>query len=148
MRSHASDSSAQILAEKHLISALSAELGVPVYSGTVSGLDDASANLDGYSSEHRILAEAFARHGKLKPAQKRKIAMDVLKLVVVERALGGSWRKFLCFADRDACAHLSGASWLAHAIRRYGIEIRVFALPPTVRADVLEAQQRQVMVNR
>ena len=147
MSKHASDSSEQQAAERHLLSALAIELGVPVAPGVVSGLGCAPANLDGYSPDHRILAEAYSRHGKLKPAQLHKVASDALKLIFIERSLGGTGRKFVCFADSEASASLAGKGWLAQAIRHMGIEVRVYPLPPEVRSAVLAAQKRQVMVN-
>ena len=147
MQKHASDSSEQQAAEAHIIAALAIELGVPIEPSSVLNAAGARMNLDGYSAEHRILAEAYSRHGKLKPVQLHKVASDALKLAFLAQTLGGSWRMFLCFADQTACGSLLGKSWLGQAIRNLGIELRVYPLPLAVRQAVLAAQERQIMVN-
>jgi len=147
MPNHASDSAAQRVAEPFLISALARELGIPIEPGSPTGLGSPGVKLDGFSSEHRVLAEAYARHGVLKPAQRHKVATDVLKMVYVEQVLGGTWRKYLCFADEDARSCVLGSGWLADAACAFGVEARVYPLPLQVREAVIAAQKRQVMVN-
>jgi len=147
MQKHASDSSEQQAAEAHIIAALAAELGVPIGPGSVTTAAGARMNLDGYSAEHRVLAEAYSRHGRLKPAQLHKVASDALKLAFLAQAVGGNWRMFLCFADQTICSQLLSKSWLGHAIRNLGIELRAYPLPFPMRQAVLAAQERQVMVN-
>jgi hypothetical protein len=103
--------------------------------------------LDGYCREQRVLAEAYARYGKVKPAQRHKIASDILKMIYVERVLGGTWRKYLCFADESAAQFAQGDRWLAQTVRTFGVEVRVCPLPADVRDAVVAAQKLQVMVN-
>jgi hypothetical protein len=147
MTNSASDSSEQRDAEPFLIKALSDDVGVWIEPGSPEGLSGPGVELDGYSREQRVLAEAHARHGKLKPAQRHKIASDILKMIYVERALGGTWRKYFCFADEAAAQSVQGDGWLAQTVREFGVEVRVYPLPEDVRDAVLAAQKRQTMVN-
>jgi hypothetical protein len=68
MPNDGSDSTEQRDAEPFLIKALSDEVGVWIEPGSPEGLAAPGVELDGYSREQRVLAEAYARHGKLKPA--------------------------------------------------------------------------------
>ncbi|MCX6095039.1 MAG: hypothetical protein NTY63_09515 [Candidatus Bipolaricaulota bacterium] len=147
MANHVSDSSAQRAAEPFLIGALEHELGILFVPGRPEGGSAPGVKLDGFSSEHRVLAEAYARHGVLKPAQRHKVATDILKMIYVERVLGGTWRKCLCFADEAAAQSVQGDGWLAQTVRTFGVEVRVYPLPADVRDAVIAAQKRQVMVN-
>jgi hypothetical protein len=136
MPRHASDSAEQRASETCLIEALAHDLDIQIAPGTPEGLGGPMVKLDGYSREHRVLAEAYAHYGELKPAQRQKIAADVLKMVYVERVLGGTWRKYLCLADGNAQDLVLRSGWLAEAARTFGIEARVYPLPLDVRKAV------------
>jgi len=104
--------------------------------------------VDGINRDRRFICEIYSRIGKLQAAQVEKVASDILKLGVLERALGGVWRKAMCFADETAANVLRNRSWLAKASKDLGVEVIVLSLPDTVRKAVLAAQTRQVMVNK
>jgi hypothetical protein len=147
MTNDASDSVEQRDAEPLLIQTLSKEVGVWMEPGSPEGLAGPGVELDGFSREQRVLAETYARYGKLKPGQRHKIAGDILKMLYVERVLGGTWRKYLCFADEAAAQSVQGDGWLAQTVRTFGVEVRVYPLPAEMRDAVIAAQKRQVMVN-
>lgn len=143
-----SDSSEQREAELALLAALSAELGHPLVPTVVPLKNGASVDLDGFNEDARILCEVYAHIGKTKGAQPAKLAKDILKLLSVERVLGGEWRKVVCLADSQAGSCLRGRSWLAAAVVDFGVEVRIVALSAELREKVSAAQRRQVMVNR
>ncbi|MCC7483914.1 MAG: hypothetical protein IT529_02895 [Burkholderiales bacterium] len=145
---HPSDSDAQRDAEEASLRELEKRLGFPVAGERVELGDGCFANVDGINRERRFICEIYSRIGKLQAAQVEKVASDVLKLGVLERALGGAWRKAMCFADKTAANVLRNKSWLAKASKDLGVEVIVLSLPDTVRSAVLAAQTRQVMVNR
>lgn len=147
-QAHPSDSSAQRSAEDALISLLSTKLGFSVLSASLTLESGCSVKVDGINREHRFLCEVYCRIGKLKPAQLHKVASDILKLSMLERALGGSWRKAICFADEDAASALRNRSWLAVAAKEVNVEVVVLALPAAARAAVLSAQECQFMTNK
>ena len=146
-RRHASDSFEQREGEAVILTLLQVELGCPLVEEVLPLGDGAVVKIDGINREHRILCEVYSRIGKLKGAQPDKLASDMLKLSLAERALGGAWRKLICLADPDAASCLLGKSWLAAAARRMDFEVRVCELPPAVRERILAAQRRQRMVN-
>lgn len=140
---HRSDSTEQRLAETYLLSVLADELGAQ-WGGTcpVAGIQP-----DGVDPDKKIVVEVFARVGKLKAAQQRKVKADLFKLAYVRQRMGTEWRALLVFVDEAAAASSLGRAWHVDAARTFGIEIRVMALPDDLRANVLAAQDRQRMVN-
>jgi hypothetical protein len=145
---HPSASDAQQDAETALLRELERRFGFRVAGERVELGNGCYANVDGINREHRFICEIYCRIGKLQTAQVEKVASDVLKLGVIERALGGVWRKAICFADDTAANTLRNRSWLATAAQQSGVEVIVAQLPEDVRANVLVAQARQVMVNK
>jgi len=145
---HPSDSDAQRHAEVASLRELEKRLGFPVAGERVELGDGYFANVDGINRDRRFICEIYSRIGKLQAAQVEKVASDILKLGVLERALGGTWRKAMCFADETAANVLRNRSWLAKASKDLGVEVIVLSLPDSVRKAVLAAQTRQIMVNR
>lgn len=122
-------------------------LGFAVAGDRVDLKDGCFANVDGINREHHFICEVYSRIGKLQAAQVEKVASDVLKLSVLERALGGKWRKAMCFADETAATVLRNRSWLAKAARDTNVEVLVLPLPKDMHEAVLAAQRRQFMTN-
>jgi hypothetical protein len=148
MATHPSDSSVQQAAEKEILAFASAKLGVPIESHWVDIEPRIRLQVDGFNESAKVLCEACAHIGKLKPAQERKIEGDVLKMLFIEKRLPGLWKKYLLFADAVAAAKYSGAnSWLAKCCREFNIEIMVATLSDGTRAHILAAQKRQHMGN-
>jgi hypothetical protein len=145
---HPSDSLAQRSAETALLVELGRVLGFTVAGDRIDLHDGCFANVDGINREHRFICEVYSRIGKLQAAQVEKVASDVLKRSVLERALGGKWRKAMCFADETAATVLRNRSWLAKAARDMNVEVIVAMLPKDVREAVLAAQVRQFMTNK
>lgn len=148
MPKHLSDSSEQREAELALLEALASDLGYALRPAVLPLKNGVSVNVDGFNEEARTLCEVYAHIGKAKGAQPAKLAKDILKLLTLERTLGGEWRKVLCLGDMRAASCLQGRSWLAAAVLELSVEVRVVELPAELRARVEAAQRRQVMVNR
>ena len=148
MATHPSDSRVQMGAEKEMLAYASNVLGVPLESRFVSIEPGSKLQVDGFNEDAKVLCEACAHIGKLKPAQERKIEGDILKMLFIEKRLPGLWKKYLIFADATAAAKYTGEhSWLAKCCREFSIEIMVAALSAGMRADILAAQKRQHMGN-
>ena len=145
---HASDSSEQRRAEISLRELAEVALSCRLTAETLDLGAGTKICVDGVNFEARTLCEIYSRIGPLKPAQTKKVASDMLKLMLAERSLGGSWRKVICLADPDAAKCLQGRTWLGAAAREFGIELCVLSLPIEDRTALLAAQARQVMVNR
>ena len=147
MSRHASDSSEQQAAEQLLLAGLNEHFGLSLMPTKVTLEQGVTVNLDGMDRDRRAFCEIYSRIGELKPAQKHKVAGDILKMALLERTLGGTWNKYLCFADDTASKSVLGRKWLATATRQMNIEIVVLPLPDATRSAILQAQERQRMVN-
>ena len=88
---------------------------------------------------------AIVTVGALRPAKRHKVASDLLKLLATEQALGGAWRKAICFVDATAASCRSGRAWMAFAAKRFKVEAILVDLPESTRAASVAAQARQAM---
>jgi len=130
-----------------MLTALSRSLSLRLDPKGGNGSIPVNLRPDGVDLKNRVLVEAYAHIGNLKGAQVHKVRADLLKLLLLERKLGGTWRKVLCFADESAAKTTRGNSWLADAIREFNIEVHVIALPTEIAERVVLAQRRQRMEN-
>jgi len=147
MSKHASDSSEQGVAESYMLTALSRLLMLRLDPKSGNGSIQATLRPDGVDLKNRVIIEAYAHIGNLHGAQTHKVRADLLKLLLLERKFGGTWRKILCFADDSVAKTTRGNSWLAEAIREFNIEVHVIELPAEIAERVLHAQHRQRMEN-
>ncbi|WP_353952524.1 hypothetical protein V6K52_03505 [Knoellia sp. S7-12] len=145
---HLSDSAVQRNAESAIVEALAAQLGCKgeLKPKRVSVLGGSYVQLDACSDDERILVEAYARQGKLKGAQIKKISQDILKLALLKRDPGLSdSRAIAVFASEEARDSIKG--WIRSAAEQFGIELVVVEIPEALRDEIMVAQARQVMVN-
>lgn len=145
---HASDSSEQRSAEEVVLSALSAQIGVPLTPTTLWLPGGSRVDLDGVADDRSVLVEVFAHQGRMKGGQVHKVARDALKLITVARDVPGPRpRLIIAFADVDAAAGVSGKSWLAESLKTWGVEVFIAELPENLKTRLAATQIRQVMVN-
>lgn len=147
MAAHPSDSEVQRRAERVLVQAVADRLGIALSKQSLKLPGGAEVQLDGCNQEKRLACEAFARQGEMKSGQKRKLGNDILKLILVERRMGGKWRKILVVAGEGARASLSGGSWQALAVGEFGIEVIHVSLDEALSAEIMSAESLQVMTN-
>jgi hypothetical protein len=102
---------------------------------------------DFYSAEHHIIGEIFAHIGKPKKAQDNKIANDILKMLLLEKLAGESYRKIIVVCDKNEEKKLKGLSALSESIRQFKIEILYIEIDDKLRSEILNAQERQKMTN-
>ena len=75
---------------------------------------------DFYSKKHKIIGEIHVHLGKLKPAQKDKIAADILKMHLYDP--DNEYQKYYVVCSEDEYAFLTGKSYIAAALRRYKVK--------------------------
>jgi hypothetical protein len=93
-----------------------------------------------------VVVEAYARQGRLKGAQPKKIAQDILKLALFKRVPGREGtRAVIAFASPEA--HRSITGWLQHAADSFGVEFVVVEITDQTRTAIRAAQDRQIMAN-
>ena len=143
---HASDSREQRLAEPLILASVAKELGVELAPRSLRLEHGARVDVDGVAPDESVLVEVFAHQGRLRGGQFHKVARDALKLITLKRTRPAA-QLVLAFGDPDAAACVTGTSWLAEALRAWGITVLVAELDDDVRAGLSAAQARQVMAN-
>ncbi|MAP27015.1 MAG: hypothetical protein CL578_07010 [Alteromonadaceae bacterium] len=145
---HASSSIEHQAIEDTVLAALNEKLGINLVPKRLALGESTSVQLDGLDEKRQAVCEVYARIGRLKGSQPDKVASDILKLCLFEQFRGSSWRKILCFACPEAAKMVQGKSWLSAAVKLFGVEVHVISLTESERMKLLEAQARQVMVNK
>ena len=108
---HRSSSAVQTRAEREIVCALACKWGVDLVPRPDKIRLDGGVfvEVDGATPEFSVVVEAYARQGKLKGAQPKKIAQDILKLALVKRESGSErTRAVIAFASREARDSISG----------------------------------------
>ena len=143
---HLSDSMAQMIAEKLILSGVEGHLGIPNGSLQTTRLvldSYVSIEIDGYSEEYNIMVEVFSRIGKMAPAHYEKIANDILKLKLAEDMLKVPHKKYVAVCGLEAERYLLGSSWKAFAAKYYNFEVIRIDLGDDNMKMVVDAQARQ-----
>jgi hypothetical protein len=144
--SHLSDSSVQQAAESLIRKQVAEYVGKPLTPMSVKLGTGAPVQVDGVAADESVFVEIFAHHGALKGGQRHKVATDALKLITVGRRRADA-QLILAFADEAAAAFATKGTWMAQALATWGVKVLVVDLEADVRAGILAAQARQVMVN-
>lgn len=137
---HNSDSATQREAETVILDAISAQLGTTLAKRRVDLPGGSWVEVDGVAEDMSVFAEAFAHVGPMKGGQKRKVALDVLKLITLQRAYPEA-QLVLAFCDSTAVNSLTG--WLGEAIGMGKLDRRLAPLNPELINRLLEVQVRQ-----
>jgi hypothetical protein len=140
----AGDSKEQRVAERHMLDALGARLGVHLAPRRLHHSSGARVEIDGADEALSVLVECWAHQGPAKPAQKSKLIVDATKLSWIAKSLDPApARLILCLSDPAAMSHLTGRSWQSEAIRDLGVQIEIVDLDPEIIAGLAAAQKRQ-----
>lgn len=144
---HVSDSAVQRGAEGAIIAALADKIKVPLVPGGYVTLDvGVKIQLDARSDDGKVLVEAYARQGKLKGGQLKKVAQDVLKLAWIRQDPAfADARGIVVFASEEALMSVTG--WMRQAAKEFGVEMCDVSIDDELRSQIVEAQERQKMVN-
>jgi hypothetical protein len=104
---HVSSSVVQLKAEAVIRELLADRLSVPLAPLVISLKAGAPVHVDAASADGKVLAEIFARQGELKGGQQKKVAIDTLKLITVQRERPDT-KLVIAFADHEAAAYAKG----------------------------------------
>jgi hypothetical protein len=86
-----------------MIAALAEKIGVPLAAKRITWPDGAYCDVDGVAADESVLVEAYAHHGKMIGAHKKKVTDDALKLVTLARSRPNV-RLIIALADEVAAA--------------------------------------------
>jgi hypothetical protein len=144
--SQRSRSDVQTRAEVEIRERLTTILGVELRPRKLRLADGVGVAVDAAASDDSVVVEIFARQGRLKPGQMKKVAMDAFKLITIRQELPRA-HLVLAFADPEAAGCVQRRGWLGHALRAWSIQVLTVDIPDTVRTEIRNAQGRQRMVN-
>lgn len=99
--------------------------------------------VDGYSNEHKIMVEVFARIGKLAASRYEKLVNYILKSKFAEDIMNVPHKKYIAMCGEEEERYLLGSSWKAFAAKYYGFEIVRINLSINDIDMILEDQKRQ-----
>lgn len=125
-----------------MIAAVGEAIGIPLAKQRITFPSGSWCEVDGVSTDGKVLAEAFAHQGKMIGGQLRKVSEDAFKLVTIAKGRD-DMRLIVAFADEDAAKSFLGRSWKAEALRVWGVEPLVVELKHEVRDGIRAAQVRQ-----
>ena len=141
------DSTVQQTMEQRIIGRLEEQLGLSGFESNPSlplpGEPGVRIRPDFYSEQHKIIGEIHSHLGKLKPAQQKKVAADILKLHLFDPE--NEYRKIYAVCDEEEKKQLKGNGWLPAAIRLFKIEVMLIDLTEQERNDLRAAMRRQNM---
>ena len=146
MTTHRSDSAVQRRAEEVIRSQLAALVWKDLAPRIVTFDTGAPVQVDAVAADESVLAEIFARQGKLKGGQQKKVAIDTLKLITLGRSRPSA-QLILAFADKEAAAYALGKGWLAEALTTWRVRVVVIEIDDVLRDEIRAAQARQEMRN-
>jgi len=96
--------------------------------------------VDGATPDMSAFVSVFARQGALQGGQKRKVALDVLKLITLRRQYPKA-KLYLAFSSEAAKASITG--WTAEAIAIWEIGVIVVPLDDDLRERLARTQAMQ-----
>lgn len=143
---HQSSSHEQRAADPVILAGAAAQLGVDLAPATLTLTGGARVDVDGVAADRSAFVEVFAHQGRLRGGQFHKVARDALKLITLGREHPEA-RLAVVFGDAEAAACVTGASWLAEALRTWRVDVLVVDVDDELRTLLTAAQERQRMVN-
>lgn len=143
---HLSDSTVQQNAEKVIVRKLEKQIGLAentLLETNVLLTDRTYVVFDGFNKDEGVIAEAYARIGKLGPSQKNKIVTDVMKMILTEKVLNKDFKKIIAVCDDSVYEQMSGLSWKSLAISEFDIKVMKVDIDDSLKNKIVNAQKRQ-----
>lgn len=109
---------------------------------TIELAADVEINVDGVTETDDCFVEVLAHHGKLIGGQKRKVAMDILKLVAVHERYPDA-HLIVALTGHEAARSVAG--WVRFVAESNGIHIEAIELGPEWEARLDAARAKQTL---
>ena len=104
---------------------------------------DAIIKPDIYSKKHKVIGEIHSHLGKLKPAQKHKVASDILKMLLHDDMNGEEFNKYIIVCDKEEYKQLKeSGSHISLAIKQFNINVIQYE-PPAELKEKLEKTMKE-----
>lgn len=98
---------------------------------------------DFYSEEDQIIGEIHAHIGRLKPAQRHKIASDILKMISFEKDYGKKFKKYYVVCDEVEYSQLTKDSYLSETIKQFEVKVILLDLNDELHCSLRRAMEEQ-----
>jgi len=121
------DSNVQRQIEKIVFDHITIQLGMQFESGVLN-VNDSGFQVDFFNKEEKIYGEIYAGIDSLKPGQIRKVGMDILKLLTIEKMIGEQIKKYVAFVDPTIERKFKSSSWYSKSLDIFEIEIITITL--------------------
>jgi len=145
------DSSTQQEIEKYLFNKLPEELGVKFEHNPTIYLNEEKTvyiEPDFYSKEERKVGEIHTHKGRLKPAQRHKVAGDILKMLLLDKVHGTKYKKYIVVCSDEEEKQLKGSSHLAFTLKTFEIEVKKITLSEELDKKLEETMKNQDMYGK
>ena len=109
----------------------------------VNSADSIYIKPDFYSEERRIIGEIHTHRGRLKGAQPKKIAGDILKMLLLDKASQCEYSKYIVVCDQEEFDQLTGNNTLAEAIRQFDIHVLLIPLDEKTHEELRKVMKKQ-----
>jgi hypothetical protein len=103
---------------------------------------------DFYSEEKRIVGEIHTHKGRLKPAQRHKVAGDVLKMLLLDKVHDTTYTKYIVVCSDEEEKQLKGDSHLAFTLKTFKIEVKKITLSEELDKKLEETMKNQDMYGK
>lgn len=143
---HNSSSHEQMQAEDEIFALVEKKLNIKLQKNPKIYLADNAFTYiqpDFYSEDNQVVGEIFAHIGKNKTGQDKKIAADILKMLLLEKVTGKVYHKIIAVCGIEEKKKLGGLSYIAESIRQFDIEVMHIEIGDELRNQLLDAQKRQ-----
>lgn len=145
-----SNSEEQQYAENIIFAEIEKALGIKLAKNQKIYLNDKKTHIqpDLYSETCGVVGEIFSHIGNYKVGQSHKIANDILKMLLLDKAKNKKHKKiFVVCSDEEKNKLENSSSWLSESIKQFEIEIIKINISDALRVKILSAQNRQKMIN-
>ena len=145
------DSSTQQEIEEYLFNKISEELGVKLkHNPTICLNEEKKVYIepDFYSEEKMKVGEIHTHKGRLKPAQRHKVAGDILKMLLLDKVHDTTYTKYIVVCSDEEEKQLNGNSHLAFTLKAFGIKVKKIILPEELDKKLEETMKKQDMYGK
>ncbi len=139
-----SSSMEQQIAKKIIFQKVNEWLGIELMEKEKILVGETFMQPDFYSKSERVIGQIFTHIGKTNRGQDNRIANDILKMLLLEKLEGKTYRKIIVVCDENKKKELlNGKTILAQCINQFNIEVEIINIENELRDTLLIAQKRQ-----
>ncbi|WP_418262227.1 hypothetical protein [Flavobacterium faecale] len=144
---HPSDSAKQREIELFIVNEIAKKENL-IFEEKKTIIEEVAFEFDFYHKEKKIIGEIYAGIEKISAGSRKKVITDCFKLVYAEKLLGYPCKKRLVFIDENIKKVFTGKSWVANAIKEFGIIIDVIPISQEIMNELIEIKKIQQCSNK